>query len=797
VPPSAVPPAVLLEDLETGPLDGRPAPPPPVRRRSRALPVLLVVLAGLANTAVAFAPDALTGAAAVPGAAAGGTAPALAGQVVHLEAGVLLLLAAPALARGSRLAWAAAIAVCAATVGVDALAQQADAGGLLAAAALAALVVRAAAFRARLPIRSRVLRLPAGLSAALLVFVAAAAPDLPAEGGPSAADRLLALARAAVVPTSGSDPAVEDWAWAVRLGALVVGASLLAAVRPCTRSWAAAPPVDVRRHAEAHGRSSTAPLVALPDTTVVPLLDGRALAGLTVRGGVAVVLGMPVAPSGREVDALAELHDDCERRGLLPVLLGVDERQRHLAEEWGYRAQRIGVEAFLDPATFTTAGKRRSNVRHSVTRAERDGVEVLPYDAAARTPARDAQLTAISAEWVRRKGGPELGLTLGRFDVDRLDEQEVLVAVTGRDTPAERVVAFVTWLPYDRGRQAVLDLMRRAPHCPPGTMEKLVVASLAEAAARGRTRVSLGGVPLASTTPREGRVEGVLGWAYEHGRRVYDAHGLFRFKDKFAPDWEPLFLAVPAGARLPRVAVAVARAFLPPAVVPTALAAGVAGQWASVRARVAVLQRHGAPRTAARCWVPAVVSAALVAVALATRSPLGPLPDAVVAAGGWSAEQVLAGEVWRAATASLLTRDLPMLLAMVASAWLVLGLVQRLLGGAAALATWALGCLVGYLATAAALGLLAPFWPLAAAAARTVDYGPSSGIAAGLALVVVVLRHRTVTVLAVGGLLLGSALHHQVADVEHLLAFGAAWAVARGLQHRAARRGEGTAQPPA
>lgn len=314
---------------------------------------------------------------ATPGAAP----PALAGLVAHLEAGVLLLLAAPALARGSRLAWVTSLVVCAAAVGVDALAQQAGAGGLLAAAALVALVARVRAFRARLPIRSRVLRLPAGLSAALLVFAAAAAPDLPADVGPSAADRLLALARAAVVPSADSGTALEEWAWAVRVGALLVGASLLAAARPCTRSWTAAPPVDVRRHAEAHGRSSTAPLVALPDTTVVPLLDGRALAGLTVRGGVAVVLGMPVAPSGLEVDALAELHDDCERRGLLPVRLGVDERQRHLAEEWGYRAQRIGVEAFLDPATFTTAGKRRSNVRHSVTRAERDGVDVFAYDA--------------------------------------------------------------------------------------------------------------------------------------------------------------------------------------------------------------------------------------------------------------------------------------------------------------------------------------------------------------------------------------------------------------------------------
>ena len=48
---------------------------------------------------------------------------------------------------------------------------------------------------------------------------------------------------------------------------------------------------------------------------------------------------------------------------------------------------------------------------------------------------------------------------------------------------------------------------------------------------------------------------------------MYDAQGLFRFKDKFDPRWEPMWLAYSRRADLPRVALAAARLFLPPHVV--------------------------------------------------------------------------------------------------------------------------------------------------------------------------------------------------------------------------------------
>jgi phosphatidylglycerol lysyltransferase len=210
-------------------------------------------------------------------------------------------------------------------------------------------------------------------------------------------------------------------------------------------------------------------------------------------------------------------------------------------------------------ADFSLAGKARANVRHSVTRAEKDQVTARPYTSRDRDRRIDAQLRAISDAWLATKRGPELGFTLGRFDVTRLDRQEVWVATVG-----DRVVAFVTWLPYDDGAAAVLDLMRRAPDAPPGTMELLITRSMEAFRDAGRREISLGGIPLASATDRTGRIEQAAGWLFEHSGAVYDAKGLFSFKKKFAPDWQPLYLIYPSRTDLPRVAFAIGQAFLPP-----------------------------------------------------------------------------------------------------------------------------------------------------------------------------------------------------------------------------------------
>lgn len=544
------------------------------RARLRMLSVLLVGATGLAALLAGAVPALAGELLELTGSPTPGSL--LTGRVLLVQAGLLLLLTARLLGRGSRGAWGVATASSAAVLLAEVLRERLGPAGVLAGLSLVVLLSTRSAYRLRFTAgrRNRRLLVPAVAATGLVVFALTANAELDALTG-SSGQRVRQILRTLVFAPGGIDVeqvAVEAYVISVRAGLVLVLIALVWALRRCRGDLLAGRDA-ARALAERHGRSSTAPLLALPENARLPLLDGQALAGIAVRNGVAISLGLPVAPEGREQDALVELVEHCEVAGWTPALLALDDRQRELAEAQGFAVQKIGEEAFVDVVGFSTQGKRRSNVRHSVTRARKDGVVVVRYGATSRTSRRDAQLSAISAAWLADKGGPELGFTLGRFDLDRLDDQEVFVALVDRDTEQERVVGFVTWLPYDGGNAAVLDLMRRDDRVPPGVMETLVVDSLADFAERGRGVASLGGVPLAATTARTDRTTQLLGWLYEHGGAVYAAKGLFRFKDKFDPRWEPMYLAYPRAADVPRIGLAALRAFLPPGAVRELLAA--------------------------------------------------------------------------------------------------------------------------------------------------------------------------------------------------------------------------------
>lgn len=67
--------------------------------------------------------------------------------------------------------------------------------------------------------------------------------------------------------------------------------------------------------------------------------------------------------------------------------------------------------------------------------------------------------------------------------------------------------------------------------------------------AQGHARFSLGMVPLAGLQPRRGAplTQRLGALVFRRGEQFYNFQGLRRFKDKFQPDWEPRYLAVPAG----------------------------------------------------------------------------------------------------------------------------------------------------------------------------------------------------------------------------------------------------------
>ena len=231
------------------------------------------------------------------------------------------------------------------------------------------------------------------------------------------------------------------------VGGILVAAVAVYALRPVLARRGRRSERALHRFIVANGRTSSAPLAELPDNRIAELAGGDIVLGFKAYAGTAVAVGDPIAVASRDEAAVAIYVDWCATRGLVPTLLAVSAETARRAEELGLRTAKIGEDSIIPLTGFSLAGKDRAKLRQAISRAERDGVTVAPYRAVDRDHATDAALRAISSEWLATKVGPELGFTLGRFDPDRLDEQEVWVART-----PQRIVAFVTWCPIATAR---------------------------------------------------------------------------------------------------------------------------------------------------------------------------------------------------------------------------------------------------------------------------------------------------------------------------------------------------------
>jgi len=196
---------------------------------------------------------------------------------------------------------------------------------------------------------------------------------------------------------------------------------------------------------------------------------------------------------------------------------------------------------------FALEGSGRRVLRQAYHRGERDGLsfEVLPAGA---VPAVLPALAQVSEAWLAQKKVREKGFSLGYFRPDYLAEGPVAVA---RKDGA--IVAFANLWTSAAKAELSIDLMRFGPAAPRGTMDFLFVALMLWGRTEGYARFNLGMAPFSgfeerALAPTWTKLGSLL---FRVGENLYNFQGLRQYKEKFAPEWHPRYLAAPGGLRLP------------------------------------------------------------------------------------------------------------------------------------------------------------------------------------------------------------------------------------------------------
>jgi len=268
---------------------------------------------------------------------------------------------------------------------------------------------------------------------------------------------------------------------------------------------------------------------------------GDAFIMYAVQGKSWVALGDPVGPKTSVRELAWAFFDAAYAATARPVFYEVSQQYLSLWVEMGLTLHKIGEEAVVHLPEFSLAGGRFKNIRATYNRALRTG-QILEVLQPPHSDALISDLKRVSDAWLGLKNTREKRFSVGRFDDEYLQRFPIAVIRV-----QDQIVAFANMLEAPQEKAVTVDLMRYLPDSGSGMMEFLFTSLILHYRDAGYATFSLGMAPLAGLTAKHGarlwtRFGALL---FRHGGAFYNFEGLRGFKQKFAPDWQPRFVAVP------------------------------------------------------------------------------------------------------------------------------------------------------------------------------------------------------------------------------------------------------------
>lgn len=362
--------------------------------------------------------------------------------------------------------------------------------------------------------------------------------------------------------------------WLIMLVYLVWVRRAFGAKRRSALGIQPAPTVDdVKRELRLHGGGTLSWMTTWDGNSYARVPGG--VVAYQRRNGVALALADPIGPAEDRADAVAGFIQTAEHAGLVPCFFSADAATR-AAVPSTWRSIVVADDTIVDLEGLEFTGKRWNSVRSSLNRAGREDMTFRMTHLKAEPWGVQQQLRAISEAWVGDKDLPEMRFTLGTLD--EAEDPEVRLALA--QAPNGDIDGFLSWLPVygDDGtvRGWTLDLMRRRDGGFGPVMEFLIGSSAKQFSDEGAEIMSLSGAPLAHDYPPDAGMIAVLSDKLAEALEpVYGFGSLHRFKEKFHPRYETMYLLFRDESDLTRIGGALTRAFLPDATIRQFAGAGL------------------------------------------------------------------------------------------------------------------------------------------------------------------------------------------------------------------------------
>ncbi|KUI00985.1 bifunctional lysylphosphatidylglycerol synthetase/lysine--tRNA ligase LysX [Mycobacterium sp. IS-3022] len=299
------------------------------------------------------------------------------------------------------------------------------------------------------------------------------------------------------------------------------------------------------------------------DKAVVFAPTARAAITYRVEVGVCLASGDPIGDPKAWPAAIGAWLALCQTYGWAPGVMGASSAGAEAFHAAGLNALQLGDEAILHPDTFRLSGPDMRAVRQAVTRARRAGVSVRIRRHRDLGSEEMAEVITRADAWRDTDDERGFSMALGRLG-DPADGDCLLVEAVQHDD----VVAMLSLVPWG-ATGASLDLMRRSPQSPNGTIELMVSELCMQAEGIGVTRISLNFAMFRSAFEQgaqlgAGPVARLWRGLLVFFSRWWQLETLYRSNMKYQPEWVPRYACYEDARLVPRVGVAsvIAEGFL-------------------------------------------------------------------------------------------------------------------------------------------------------------------------------------------------------------------------------------------
>jgi phosphatidylglycerol lysyltransferase len=268
-----------------------------------------------------------------------------------------------------------------------------------------------------------------------------------------------------------------------------------------------------------------------------------------VQGRSWICMGDPVGPDEETRELAWKFRELCDEYDAWPVFYQVDTEHLDIYLDLGLTFIKFGEEAKVELTGFSLEGHERRDLRYAYNKMTKLGLTFSVIEPAYVGIKLD-ELKKVSDAWLKDKNTKEKGFSLGFFEPDYLKKMPAAII-----THQDKIVAFANiWQGADK-EELSIDLMRYSPDSPEGIMDYLFTELLLWGKSQGYKWFNFGTSPLAGLEDRQfAPLWSQAGaFLFRHGEHFYNFQGLHEYKEKFAPVWQPKYIACPRGLMLPRI----------------------------------------------------------------------------------------------------------------------------------------------------------------------------------------------------------------------------------------------------